>query len=157
MARLPLLPLCIGYILAETASFIVVGNAAGMLPTLGLVLAGMLGGALLLRWTGFATLMRIRTEVAAKRLPARPLLDGAVFALAALLLIVPGFVSDLVALVLLIPLTRAALYNRLSRSIALHRANSPLRGQTRAPVIELDRHDYVAAAPKDSPWRREGP
>jgi UPF0716 protein FxsA len=129
-------------IFAEIAAFVVVGDAIGVLGTLALTLLGMLAGALLLRWTGVATLMRIRAEVAAGRAPTRALVDGAIGAIAALLLVLPGFITDLLALLLLIPITREAIWHGVRRRFERHGMRRAAFSPRRGGVIELDPRDY---------------
>ena len=111
--RIPLRLLVLLFLLAEIAFLVVVGQAIGVAGTLALVLLSMVAGLVLLRWQGTATLMKIRAEAAGGRVPALPLLEGAVLAIAALLLIVPGFLSDLVGLLLFVPGIRVRLGQRM--------------------------------------------
>lgn len=153
--RVPLLLLP----LAEIAAFILVGQEIGVLATLALVLLSAICGMVILRITGVATLMRIRAEVEARRLPARPLADGAMMALGSLLLIVPGFVTDVLGLLLLVPPVRTALFGWFSRRIVV-RDGAAGGAATEAPrpaptTIELERDDYRSEARPGSPWRRD--
>lgn len=154
--RIPLSLLVLGLVLAEIATFILVGEAIGVLPTLALVLFGMVTGAVLLRRAGVSTLMRMRNEAAAGRMPARPLLDGAVGAVAALLIMLPGFLTDLIGLLLLIPATRNRLWRGLSGRLPARPAGSPSFAARRAEVIDLEPGDYVSDRRADSPWRPDG-
>ena len=151
--RFPFSIFVLGLIFAEIAVFVLVGGAIGVLATLAFTLLGMVAGALLLRWTGVATLLRIRTELAARRAPTRALADGAIGAIAALLLMLPGFITDLIALLLLIPVTRALIWRGFRR-----RLEPDARGAAFPPrpgaVIELDRRDYSTRT--DGAGRREG-
>ena len=104
--------------LVEIAIFIKVGQAVGVLDTLLLLLAAGLAGALLLRVQGWATVLRLRQRLASGEPPVRELFDAACLALAGVLLILPGFLSDLMALLLLIPPVRGLLYGRATRLAA---------------------------------------
>lgn len=152
--RIPFSLLVLGLILGEIAAFILVGKAIGVLGTLALVLLGIVAGATLLRWTGVATLLRIRAEMAAGRVPTRPLVDGAVGAIAALFLMLPGFISDLVGLLLLVPITRNAIWRGVRRRFEPTRRSRAAFAPRRGAVIELDQSEY--AAPADASWRRDG-
>jgi UPF0716 protein FxsA len=149
------LPVILALILAEIAVFILVGEAIGLLPTLALTALGMVAGGLLLRWSGVATLLRIRAEAEAGQLPARPLLDGAVSAIAALLIMLPGFISDAIGLFLLLPFAREAAWRRWRQSVVARAATDPALSRG-GRVIELERRDYSASPRRDSPWRHDG-
>jgi len=83
-----------------------VGSAIGALATiLLLILSGFLG-MYLLRHQGLATLAKFQRDVQAGQRPAKSLLDGMMMLLGGLLFIIPGFFTDLVGLILLLPPTR---------------------------------------------------
>lgn len=152
--RIPLSMVFLALILGEIAGFILVGQAIGVLATLGLVLLGMVAGMLLLRRQGVATLMRVRADLAAERPPARPLAEGALLAFAALLIMLPGFITDIVGTLLFIPFVRAALW-RAVRSRVTMRSGSPVPATSASgPVVDLEREDYGSRS--DSPWRAHG-
>jgi UPF0716 protein FxsA len=91
------------FVLAEIASLIIVGQAVGLLLTLLLVIAAALGGAALLRRQGSDALAGMRGALNRGRDPRPALLRGGFRLAAALLLIFPGFLSDVAALLLLLP------------------------------------------------------
>lgn len=151
--------IALGLILAEIAAFIVVGKAIGVLATLALTVLAMVAGTMLLRWTGMQTLMRVRSDLAAERAPGRPLAQGAAQAVGALLLIVPGFVTDVMGLLLFVPPVRELLWRSVSRRVHVTNAGPGRPAQPpRADggVLDLDRGEYHRAGPQaDSPWRRD--
>lgn len=101
--------------LIEIALFVVIGRAIGVLPTiLGVVLSAMLGG-LVIRWQGFAVLSELRASVSQAALPARRVGDAMLIGLAGLLLIIPGYLSDLFAVLLLLPPVRGLIYKLLAK------------------------------------------
>lgn len=151
--RFPLRLILLLVILAEVAGFVIVGSAIGLAPTLALVLASMVTGVFILRRQGLATLKSIRSEMDAGRAPARPLFDGAVVAFAALLLIVPGFLTDIAGILLFIPRVRTALWRRLSGRLNLRRFTGGRRS-ARGTVVDLEPGEYAASAERESPWRR---
>lgn len=83
-----------------------VGRSIGALPTVALLLLISFAGAWLVRHQGFAILGTIQREMAAGRIPAASLLDGAVVLVGGILLLTPGFFTDLLGLFFLIPVTR---------------------------------------------------
>ncbi|TIY00988.1 MAG: membrane protein FxsA, partial [Mesorhizobium sp.] len=99
--RISLLPLfTLALPLLEIAGFVVVGRQVGALATVGLVLASSIAGALLLRYQGFGVMTRVRAEMDAGRDPSRQLAHGAMIVLAAILLIIPGFITDIFGILL---------------------------------------------------------
>ena len=154
--RFPLSIIVIGFLLAEIAGFILVGEWLGVLATLGLILLSMIAGAVLLRRQGLATLERSRADIRARRLPARPLFDGALQAAAAFLMILPGFITDLIGIALFIPGVRNAIWRRMSRGVEIRAARAGFERPSLGPVVELDSGEYRPAARPDTPWRPDG-
>jgi UPF0716 protein FxsA len=91
-----------------------VGSLIGAVPTIVLLLACSLFGAWLVRHQGRAAWSRFTDAMSSGRVPAKETADGALVILAGALLLTPGFLTDLVGLLLLTPFVR-----RLVRSTAL--------------------------------------
>lgn len=103
--------------IAELALLIRVGGSIGVLATLFLlVLAGVVG-VLLMRLAGFATAWRVRERIARGELPDRVMLDGLMMAFAGGLFILPGFISDVLALLVLFPPARRLMFGLLQRRL----------------------------------------
>jgi UPF0716 protein FxsA len=100
----------------EIAVLILVGRTIGALPTLLLVLAGMFVGSWLLRRQGRRVLREFSDAAFARRPPSTELGGGVLAAAGALLLMVPGFLTDLAAIAFFLPPTRAFLGRRLRRA-----------------------------------------
>jgi len=96
----------------EIAGFVWIGGKLGVFLTLIWVVGAMLAGLALLRHTGLQAVGRLRAALAEGREPGHSIIDAACFAAAAILLIIPGFVSDALGLVLLLPATRHWLLRR---------------------------------------------
>lgn len=96
-------------VLAEITVFIVVGRWIGVLATLLLFIAVGVIGTLLLKRQGMRALREMQAALARGEPPAEPVAHAALLVLAGLLLIFPGFLSDLMALPLLLPPVRRAL------------------------------------------------
>lgn len=92
---------------AELYVLIQVGQEIGVLPTIALLLLASVLGAMLMRSQGRAAWMRLHRALAEGRVPGREVLDGALVILGGALLLTPGFLSDALGLVLLLPPTRA--------------------------------------------------
>jgi UPF0716 protein FxsA len=151
MALILLVVLFIGMPLLEIAVFIQVGGAIGVWPTIALTVATALAGSLLLRAQGLATLMRARSQMDRGELPAREMFDGVCLVVAGALLLVPGFVTDAIGLLLFVPPLR----NLLRLLIARHIAAKVARGEARVFVhgAELGpgRRSDPAAGPATGP------
>lgn len=91
---------------AEIYVLVSVGSVIGVLPTIALVLSTALAGAYLARQQGMATLLRIRENLAQGFMPAEELLDGLLIFLAGMVLLTPGFLTDIAGLLMLLPVTR---------------------------------------------------
>jgi UPF0716 protein FxsA len=93
----------------EIYLLIQVGSLIGPLPTVVLLLGISAAGAWLVRSQGFLILRRVQEELAAGRLPATELMDGALVLVGGVLLVTPGFFTDALGLVFLLPMTRSLL------------------------------------------------
>jgi len=104
--------------LIEIAVFIHVGDAIGLWPTLLLIVVTALLGTWQLRAQGLATLSRARAQMERDVMPARELFDGVCLLFAGALLLVPGFVTDVIGALLFVPALRNALRLAIGRRIA---------------------------------------
>ena len=128
--------------LIEIALFIIIGQAIGVLPTLlGIVLTGLIG-AIVLRWQGFATLREMQFRLQRGEMPARQMGDAMLIGLAGLLLLLPGYFTDLVGLLLLVPWTRELIYRLLARNLKVVEVTTSYRRADQPDLIDLDRGDY---------------
>ncbi|MBN9362275.1 MULTISPECIES: FxsA family protein [unclassified Devosia] len=115
--------------LIEIACFVVIGNAIGLWPTLAGVVLSALLGALVIRTRGLSLLNELRSTVGSGELPARSIADAMMVGLAGLLLLLPGYFSDLIGILLLIPPVRSALYAFLrSRVTVVTTSSGPAPG-----------------------------
>lgn len=113
-----------------------VGSAIGALPTiLLLILAGMLG-MFLLRHQGFATLAKLQRNMNAGELPAYAMLEGAMLVVAGLLFIIPGFFTDIVGLVFVLPPTRYLLLKALLKGGVVVRGTAASQSRQGSRDIE---------------------
>ena len=111
MSPFPLLLLFISIPLVEIYFMIKVGGVIGAFSTVVLVLATAVLGASIARYQGVMTLQRVQATVARGEAPAIEMIEGAILFFAAVLLLIPGFVTDLAGFACLVP--------PLRRSIAL--------------------------------------
>lgn len=133
----------------EIAIFIKVGQTIGLLPTLALVIGAAIAGGLLLRQQGLSVLTQLRSNVNEGRMPARSIADAMMIGVAALFLVLPGFLSDVVALALLLPPVRGWLYAALARRVTVVETTASYRRHDQRPdprlgkdTIDLDDDDY---------------
>src|SRR5436190_9330412 len=111
---------------AEIYVIIKVGEAIGVLPTIGLLILDGFLGAALLRHQGRAAWRRFNEALAAGRIPAREVFDGAMVIVGGAFLLAPGFITDVIGLLLLIPPSRA-LFRGIVARMARRRAVFRLR------------------------------
>jgi UPF0716 protein FxsA len=104
--------------IVEIWLLIQVGQAIGGWQTLALLVLDSLLGAWLLRREGRRTWRAFRLALEEKRVPAREVADGVLVLIGGTLLITPGFLSDVVGLLLLLPPSRAAIRPRLTKVFA---------------------------------------
>ena len=155
--RISFLPL---FVLAlpilEIAGFVVVGRQIGVLATIGLVLLSALVGTFLLRQQGFDVMARVRAEIDAGRNPGRQLAHGLMVLIAAMLLIAPGFISDILGILLFIPAVRDLAWRFLKSriSIVTNFGDGGFARRRQEKVIDLDSDDYSRRPNPNSPLRR---
>jgi UPF0716 protein FxsA len=108
LARIALAVIVLALPAAEIVVLVLVGEAVGVAATLALLLVAALSGVLVIRHRGAAAWRRLREAASRGELPVAAAFDGICIFLAGLLLIVPGFITDGVALLLLVPPLRHA-------------------------------------------------
>lgn len=147
--------------LIEIAVFVLVGSQIGVLPTIGLVVLSGIAGGILLRIQGFGILSRIRQQVEAGRDPGRELAHGVMILLAGILLLIPGFVTDILGILLFIPQIRDLgwylVRDRITFVGDISRGFGPsprAGGHGDGKTIDLDEDEYSKEQDKTSPWRR---
>ncbi len=91
----------------ELYVIIQIGGLIGVWPTIALLLADAVLGSLLLRHQGRGAWERFNKAIAERRFPGREVADGLLIAIGGTLLLAPGFLTDIVGLIFLIPPTRA--------------------------------------------------
>jgi UPF0716 protein FxsA len=95
--------------LIEIALFVIVGERLGLGPTIAIVILTAFAGATLVSRQGRAQLERFRQTVQRGELPTRELAHGGMILVSGALLITPGFLTDVVGFLLLVPAVREAL------------------------------------------------
>jgi UPF0716 protein FxsA len=104
--------------LAEMATFFWVESRIGLGWALGLAVATAVIGSILVRRAGVSVIQRIQERTRQGQLPGRELSDGAAVLVAGAFLISPGFITDLLGFLLLVPVIRSLIYRRVSSRFA---------------------------------------
>ncbi|MDH5300153.1 MAG: FxsA family protein [Gammaproteobacteria bacterium] len=104
-----LLLLLIAVPIIEIYLFIQVGSAIGAWSTIGLVILTAVPGTFLLRQQGLSTLARVQTTLQRGEIPALEMVEGVILVIAGVLLIIPGFFTDTLGFLLLLPVFRRRL------------------------------------------------
>ena len=92
--------------LIEIYLFIKIGSQIGAFNTVLLILVTAVAGVGYARYEGYNTLKTGLSQLVKNELPVYELISGATLAFAALLLIIPGFATDLIGILLIVPFTR---------------------------------------------------
>lgn len=156
----------LGVPIVEITLFILIGGQIGVIATLACILATAIIGAMLVRRQGLATFERARREMQEDRVPAGALSEGLAILAAGALLMTPGFFTDTVGFLLLIPPLRRRIIRHVgqllaSRVTVMH--GGPERGPrtSRGGATVIDGEAVEVEEPEDdkrlsrddSPWR----
>ena len=142
MPLLALIALFILVPLAELYVILKVGDAIGVLPTIALLAIDSVLGSLLLRAQGRSVWRRFNETMASGRVPHRELIDGVLVIFGGAFLITPGFLTDIVGLLLLVPPTRSVIRRMLTRRLGRR-------------IVTRDPYDVEGTATEyDEPSRR---
>jgi UPF0716 protein FxsA len=142
MPLLALIALFILVPLAELYVILKVGDAIGVLPTIALLAIDSVLGSLLLRAQGRSVWRRFNETMASGRVPHRELIDGVLVVFGGAFLITPGFLTDIVGLLLLLPPTRSVIRRLVTRRLGRR-------------IVTRDRYHVEGTATEyDEPSRR---
>ena len=130
--------------LIEIALFVTLGGWLGLWLTLAIVLGTALAGIMLLRWRGLRAMADLRGQMREMGNPLALAADQAVFMLAAVLLVLPGFLTDIMGLLLLIPPVRVVLVAAMARRVVV--ARGPVR-----PASDIIDGDFSEVTPPAVP------
>jgi UPF0716 protein FxsA len=138
---MPLLLLILVFIvvpLAELYVILKVGDSIGWAPTILILVADSLLGSVLLRTQGRSIWNRFNSALGEGRVPHREVLDGVLVIFGGAFLITPGFITDIVGLILLIPPTRAVVRRIVQRRLGRRVAVGVVGGTRRQPGADYD-------------------
>ena len=149
--------------IVEIALFIRVGGWLGLWPTLGLVVLTAIVGGSLLRQQGLATIEGLRREMMRGGDPSPLLVQGALLLVGGVLLLTPGFFTDVLGLALVIPPVREALVSwagpRIAaRIVTVQTRRGPSSGEARyrrrpqgSAPIDAEYHEIETPPEHDHP------
>lgn len=143
----------------EIATFILVGQRIGVGPTLLLVLLAGFAGVLILRRLGLSALTKLNRTLRRESLSGEGLAGNFLIAVGAVLLIIPGFLTDIAALLLFLPPVRSLIWRRWAGSIQMktyysssHTTNPPSGGpRAHGDYVDLSPEDFRRSADPDAP------
>ncbi|HSF96938.1 MAG TPA: FxsA family protein [Thermohalobaculum sp.] len=144
---MPLFLLLVAVPIVEIALFIQVGGAIGLWPTIAIVVLTAIAGTALLRAQGLAALGELQRVLHQGGNPAPPLAHGALILVAGVLLLTPGFFTDGVGFLLLVPPVRAGLIRWLAQRMVVVQARGRAAGPNEGPqTVDAD---YEVVEPED--------
>ena len=123
--------LFIGIPLIEIYLFIKLGGLIGAFPTVLLIIVTALIGVSLLRAQGFSTMAKFQQEVSTGQLPATTMLEGVALIFGGALLLTPGFLTDTIGFLCLIPFTRQTIIAWVIKNMTVSSSSFNRTGQAR--------------------------
>jgi UPF0716 protein FxsA len=131
-------PLAELYVILQVAELLG-GGVQGALLTIALLALDSVLGAVLLRSQGKAVWRRFNAVLSEGRVPHREIVDGVLVIAGGALLLTPGFLSDIVGIVLLVPPTRAVVRRMVAGRVARRAAAAATdRGRPRSAGVDYD-------------------
>lgn len=122
----------------EIAAFIHIGGAIGLWPTLLIALFTAVLGGTIIKYQGFMTMQSVRQSLAEGKTPFAEIFDGFCLVAAGALLITPGFVTDTIGFLLLVPAFRGIIRKNLGKHIQTHGQSFSHPKQNDTGIIEGD-------------------
>ncbi len=101
--------------IVEIYLFIKIGAQIGAFNTILLILFTAIVGVYYAKYEGINTLKSGMTQIIKNQVPAQEILSGAAIALAAILLIIPGFATDIIGFLLIMPITRKLIFGKMNK------------------------------------------
>ena len=132
--------------IAEIAVFIEVGDRFGLWPTLAGIFGTALAGTYLIRQQGISVFKEVQRKLDAGEFPAKQVFDGLCLLVAGALLLTPGFITDAIGFILLVPLTRNIISAGVLARVAVHHAglgNPPGRPQGNPSGVHVDANGTI--------------
>ncbi len=140
--------------IVEIGLFIQLGGFLGLWPTLGIVVLTALVGSVLLRAQGLSTLEELKRSAETGQNPARPLANGAMILVAGLLLLTPGFFTDSIGFLLMMPPVRALLIRLIAARARMKLYASAANSQQAPDIIDGEFEVVDDKNTDDSGWTK---
>ena len=123
----------------EIYLFIKIGSQIGAFSTILLIFITAFFGVVYARYEGFNTLRSGMSQIVRNELPVYEIISGAALAFAAFLLILPGFATDFLGLLIIFPPTRKLIFKKVSTN--KERSNTPKQDYINGEFEEVDEKD----------------
>jgi UPF0716 protein FxsA len=149
-AIVPLFAL-LAFPILEIATFVYVGQWLGVWRTVGLVVLAAVVGVAILRYQGLGALRKVNRDIRQHRPPTEGIVDGFMIIIASFLLIIPGFISDVIGLLLIVPPIRHLVWRLFGRSINVTYSRGFRRGRRRDDYVDLSPEDFRRQDDRPSP------
>ena len=139
----------------EIYLYVLLGGSIGAGLTLAVIAAAMLAGGLILRFQGLSLLGKARRALIEGRQPATAVIEGVAVLFAGLLLLIPGMISDVLGLALLIPPVRRWLIRRLAGAISVRLRGAATFAEEAGDVIDTTFSELPPEPPAPLPPERD--
>jgi UPF0716 protein FxsA len=149
-----LILLLIAIPIAELYVIVQVAQELGVLNTIALLIVISVVGAWLVKREGLGVLMRVQGQLAEGRTPTKDLVDGFILIVAGALMFAPGFLSDVVGILLILPPTRAVVRRLVLRSFRKRVASGQMGVWSNSRMwsggyVDVEGRDRPGDAPRD--------
>ncbi|TNH01579.1 FxsA family protein [Testudinibacter sp. TR-2022] len=105
------------YVYLELSLLITIGSAIGVFPLILLLVLSSVIGLWIIRLRGWYTMLRLQQQLRQREMPSQSLVQTALWLLAGVLFLIPGFLSDILAILLLLPFSARLLEKYVSRKV----------------------------------------
>ena len=120
----------IGIPVLEILVMIKIGQQIGAINTVLLIFLTAIVGIYYARYEGLNTLKSAVNQLVTNKIPMYEIISGAALAIASLLLILPGFATDLIGLLIIFPITRRIILRKVSTKYKQsYKSNDPIEGE----------------------------
>ncbi|MGC6406340.1 FxsA family protein [Bisgaard Taxon 45] len=137
------------FVYTELSLLVWVGSNIGILSLILLLILSSLFGLFMIRARGWYTLLNVQKQLSQGEIPARALLKSGIWIVAGILFFIPGFLTDLIALFLLIPITSLWIEKLITNKIHVVRSRffrysqKTQQGQAESEVFEAEYEKQV--------------
>lgn len=137
--------------IVEIAVLIQVGEVLGLWPTIAIVIASAWLGAKYVRQQGIATMQSVQQKMANGEMPSTEIVTGLMLLVAGVLLVTPGFVTDILGLSLLVPSVRKGIAKAVQQHIKVNQVGGSASGFGQSPFEQGNVYEHE----KQSPFQHE--